>query len=60
MRRVLRVRIFLGSTVEEINAQIIPFLVDSNICVGNYIDFKLHKLGNVYQLIFVYAELIES
>jgi hypothetical protein len=58
IRRVLRQHIFLGSTTEEINAKVDEFLLQKQICVGNYVDFKLEKLGNVYQYIFVYAELI--
>ena len=58
MRRVLRQHIFLGSTTEELNAAVETFLVEKNICVGNYIDFKLNKLGSVYQYILVYAELV--
>ena len=58
MRRVLRIKIFLSSTTEEIETNLTEFLLKQNICVGNYIDAKLSKLGNVYQLILVYAELI--
>ena len=60
MRRVLRSKIFLGSTTEEVNQGLSEFLTENNICVGNYIDIKLFKLGNVYQLILVYAELIQN
>lgn len=59
-RRVLRSKIFLGSTTGEISKDLDEFLNNTNICVGNYIDYKLFKLGNVYQLVFVYAELIEE
>lgn len=59
MRRVLRTKIFLGSTTEEVGEKLSSFLEEKNICAGNYIEYKLYKLGNVYQLIFVYAELIK-
>ena len=59
MRRVLRMRIFLGSTVEEVEKALLVFLIAENICVGNYIDTKFFKLGNAYQLILVYAEVVQ-
>ena len=55
--RLLRIKFFLGSTTEEIQNQISPF-VDS-MCPGNYVDLKLWKLGNVYQAALIYAELVE-
>jgi hypothetical protein len=55
MRR-LRIKLFLGSTLEEIQPQIDEF-VDSK-CPGNYIDLKLWKHGNVYQVALIYAELM--
>lgn len=58
MRRILRMKIFLGSTTEEIETALTDFLARELICVGNYVDAKLSKLGNVYQLIFVYAEVV--
>lgn len=60
VRRVLRMKIFLGSTIEEIEAAVAEFLGRENLCVGNYVDVKLHKLGNVYQLVLPYAQVIES
>lgn len=60
VRRVLRMRLFMGSTLEEIEPQLSVFLQENAICVGNYVDVKLHKLGNVYQMVLVYAELIEG
>ena len=60
MRRVIRQEMFLGSTIEEISHQVNMFLLQNNICVGNYIDIKLFKRGNVYQYVFIYAELIEG
>jgi hypothetical protein len=56
MQRLLRIQFFLGSTTEEIQEQISPFI--KNMCPGNYIDLKLWKLGNVYQAALVYAELV--
>ena len=57
-RRVIRMHIFLGSTTEEVNAAASAFFVEKQICVGNYVDCRLYKLGSVYQLVFIYAELI--
>ena len=59
-RRVIRQKIFLGSTIEEINIAFDSFLEKENICVGNYIDSKLYKLGGVYQFQFFYAKVIEN
>lgn len=58
MRRVLRAKLFLGSTIEEIGSRLDGFLEKQGICVGNYVDLKLSKLGNVYQLALVHAELV--
>ena len=60
MDRVLRQKIFLGSTTETINDEVDRFLIKKNLCVGNYVDVKLVKLGNVYQYILIYAELVEN
>jgi len=57
-RRVLRIEIFLGSTTEEVNRSLSKFL-SQNICVGNYVDTKLYKLGSVYQLVLAYTEVVE-
>lgn len=59
-RRVLRAQLFLGSTTEEVNTSLAKFLQEKNICVGNYVDIQLWKLGDVYQLALVYAELIDA
>jgi hypothetical protein len=59
MRRILKIKIFLGSTTEEIQTKVDEFL-GSFICVGNYIDFQLYKLGNVYQGVLIYAELVNE
>lgn len=60
MQRVLRTKLFLGSTTEEIEEKLHSFLEEKNVCPGNYIDYQLYKLGEVYQLIFVFAELIKK
>jgi hypothetical protein len=60
MRRILKVKLFLGSTLEEVEVKIFEWLSKEKICVGNYIDIKLSKLGDVYQLILIYAELIQE
>ena len=54
--RVLKVKFFLGSTTEELEKQMLQFLGDKT-CPGNYINFQLYKLGNVYQGILFYAKL---
>lgn len=51
-------KLFLGSTVEEIETALAEFLLTESICVGNYVDVKLWKHGGVYQMVFVYAEVI--
>jgi hypothetical protein len=60
MQRVLRTKLFLGSTTEEIEEKLQNFLEEKNVCPGNYVAYQLYKLGEVYQLIFVFAELIEK
>jgi hypothetical protein len=60
MIRILKVKLFLGSTLEEIETKISDWLSKEKICVGNYMDIKLSKLSDVYQLILVYAELIQE
>lgn len=60
MRRDLRAKIFLGSTTEEIEESMNKFLKDKKFCPGNYIDAKLYRLGGVYQLVFMYAELVDA
>lgn len=60
VRRVLRMKFFLGSTMEEIEVAVSEFLERENVCVGNYVDVRLHKLGNVYQFVLPYAEVVES
>lgn len=60
MRRVLRIKLFFASTIEEIDFQITKFLVDEQICVGNYVESGLAKLGNIYQFKLIYAEADDS
>jgi hypothetical protein len=57
LKRVLRIKLFLGSTTEQVQQELDTFLAPG-ICPSNYIDFKLNKLGNVYQGCLVYAELV--
>ncbi len=58
--RVLRSKMFLASTLSSIDNEFSSFLEKENICVGNYIDIKLFKRGYLYQLIFVYAKVIDD
>ena len=60
MKRVLRIKIFLGSTIEELTEEIKCFLDSNPICPGNMIEPSLTKLGNVYQFVLCYAEVIEG
>jgi hypothetical protein len=59
MDRVLRVKLFLGSTTEAVEKQLSEWLKKESICIGNYTDLKLFKLGSVYQLVLVYAEVVQ-
>jgi len=56
--RYLRIKFFLGSTIEEIQRSLNAFLNNENICIGNFRDLKLWKEGSVYQVSLVYAELV--
>ncbi|MFW6007949.1 MAG: hypothetical protein ACOCP8_01680 [archaeon] len=58
MERQLRVKYFLGSTIEEIENQEFNFLVNNNMCPGNFVYEKLYKYGSVYQKVLYYAKLI--
>lgn len=58
--RVVRTKIFLASTIETLEYLFSHFLEEQNICVGNYVDLKLYKKGGTYQLIFVYAKVIDD
>jgi len=58
--RVLRTKILLASTIGTIEYEFSKFLEENNVCVSNYIDIKLFRLGNIYQLIFVYAKVVED
>lgn len=53
--RFLRIRFFLGSTLEEIQVQVDAFV--AAICPGNFVDLKLWKFGGVYQAALIYAEV---
>jgi hypothetical protein len=57
LNRILRTKILLASTIEGLDKNLSEWLSSNNLCVGNYVDVKLYKLGSVYQLILVYAEL---
>lgn len=57
-RRELRVKIVTGSTTEKIEEKLNAWLREQNMCPGNYLDVTLHKLGGVYQLVLVYAEVV--
>lgn len=58
-KRKLQTKIFFGSTTEKIEEKMNKFLNDKKVCPGNYIDSKLYRLGGVYQLVFMYAELVD-
>jgi len=60
MRRVLRIKHFLGSTIEDIDNQVGRFLSHENICIGNYKEYQLHSNGSVYQAVLVYAEVVNT
>jgi hypothetical protein len=57
-RRLLCIKFFLGSTLEEIQQQMDDWLSRSSTCVGNYADLKLWKHGSVYQCALVHAVLV--
>lgn len=58
--RVLRSKIFLASTTSTVDYLFSKFLEENNICVGNFVDIKMFKLGGIYQLIFVYAKVVDD
>lgn len=58
--RVLRIKHFLDSTIEGIDEQLKNFLLIEEICVGNYIDYKIYKNGSVYQTVLIYAKLLKG
>lgn len=58
--RVLRTKIFVGSTTGGIDYMLNEFLEKKNICPGNLVDMKFFKLGDIYQLIFIYTVLIDD
>ena len=55
IRRLLRFKSFLGSTLEEIEDNTVRWLKDHKVCPGNLVDSKLYKFGSVYQLLLWYA-----
>jgi hypothetical protein len=58
VERMLRIKWFLGSTIERVQEQMDKFLV--NLCPGNYVDLKLWKYGNIYQAVLVYVEVVPA
>lgn len=58
IERVLRVRWFLGSTLERIQEEMDKFTV--SMCPGNFVDLRLWKHGNVYQAALIYAEVVPA
>jgi hypothetical protein len=60
IERVLRIKWFLGSTIERIEEAMGKFLGGSGLCPGNYVDLMLWKFGDVYQVALVYAEVIPA
>ena len=56
--RELRLRIFLGSTLEEIERDVNDWCKDAGMCPGNLVKSDLHKHGSVYQLLVWYAEVV--
>ncbi len=59
VERTLRIKWFLGSTLERIQEQMDKFLGGS-MCPGNYVDLMLWKHGDVYQVALVYAEVVPA
>ena len=55
--RVTRLKMFIGSTIEEIEKSFNDFFGD-NLCPGNVITTNLQKHGGVYQYQIIYAEFI--
>jgi len=60
VKRVLRIKIFAASTVEALERKAGVWLAGENVCLGNYVDARLNQLGNVYQLVLVYGEAVDS
>lgn len=59
MKRVSRVKFFIGSTLEEINGQVTEFFLD-NLCPGNLIKTDLYMLNDVYQYEVWYCVLVSD
>lgn len=57
--RVVRLKIFIGSTVDEISREFNSFFMD-DLCPGNVIKTQLYKYGNVYQYEVLYAQLLKE
>jgi len=55
--RVIRLAMFIGSTVEEIEEKFSARFGNS-LCPGNIVKTELYKLGGVYQYEVVYAEFL--
>lgn len=60
VERVTRVKWFLGSTTERVEEAMNGFLAKVGLCPGNYMDLKVFKLGEVYQAVLVYAEVVPA
>jgi len=60
MRRVLRIKMFLASTLEEMQQDMDVWLEKNNICPGNYTASDLYKHGGVYQMVIWYATVVEA
>jgi hypothetical protein len=53
--RTLKLKMFIGSTLEEIELQFNKFFEDK-LCPGNLIETNLYMYGGVYQYEVLYAE----
>ena len=60
-------RLILGDTTDDEYLKVLidlatgkveQFLEENNVCLGNFVDAKLFKLGNVYQYILYYGIVI--
>lgn len=58
IERVIRIRWFLGSTLERIQEEMDKFTVA--MCPGNFVDMRLWKHGGVYQAALIYAEVVPA
>lgn len=55
IQRLLRLKTFLASTLEELEEQARRWLIENQVCPGNLVSFKLYKHGGVYQLLVWHA-----